>query len=121
VGRILGVFFLPFESAALVAMSPGHDSEIACRESNAVPTPSFTAVEASKLLHAGGNSTPAASVSSRVYARRISSAVVDEPFDAGQIPSNRYFIAPELVGFRSEIPIVLWPGIVDESRLEVRS
>ena len=73
-GRILGVFFLPIESAALVAMSPGHDSEIACRESN-----------------------------------------------AGQIPSNRYFIAPDLVGVRSEIPIVLWPGIVDESRLEVRS
>ena len=93
-GRILGVFLL-FENAALVAMPPVHDSEIA--------------------------STPAASVSSRAYARRISSPVVNEPFDAGQIPPNRYFIAPDLVGFRSEIPIVLWPGIVDKSRLEVRS
>jgi len=121
VGRILGVFFLAFESAALVAMPPAYDSEIACRESKAVPTTSFTAVEALKLLRADRNSILAASGSSRAYARRTSSPVVDQPFDAGQIPSNRYFIAPELVGFRSEIPIVLWPGIVDESRLEVRS
>ena len=120
-GRILGVFFLQFESAALVPMPPAHNSTIVCPESKAVPPPSFTEVETSKLLDASGNSVPAASVSSRAYSRRISSPVVDEPFDAGQIPCNRYFTAPDLVGFRPEIPIALWPGIVNESRLELRS
>ena len=121
VGRILGMFFLPSESATLMALSTAHDSKTACHESKAAPTLSLPAPETPILLDSSSHSIPAKLVSFLAHSRTISSSDVEELFDSGQIPSNRYFVAPDLVGFRSEISIVLWPGIFDESRLELRS
>ena len=120
-GRILGMFFLPFESAALVSMPPARDSETACHESKSAPAPSLPAAETPILLDSISHSNPAALVSFLAHSRRSSSPDVDEPFDAGQIPSNRYLAAPDLIGFQFEIPIALWPSIFNESRLELRS
>jgi hypothetical protein len=42
-----------------------------------------------------------------------------ESLDAGNVPSNRHLAVPDVIGFRFEMPIVLWPSIVDESGVEV--
>jgi len=97
------MFFQPFESATLMALPPAHDSETACHDSKAAPTPSLLTAQTSIPLDSNSHSIQAALVSFLALSRRSSSPDVDEPFDAGQIPSNRYFVAPDLVGFRSEI------------------
>jgi hypothetical protein len=94
------MFFLPFESATLMALP---------------------AAETSRLLVSNRNSIPAALVSSLAPSRRISPPDFGGPLDTGKIPSNRYFVVPDLIGLRFEMQIALWLSIVDESRLELRS
>jgi hypothetical protein len=114
------MFFLSFESTTLFALPPIHDSEIACHERKAVPTPSLPAAETSRRLVSNRNSIPAVPVSSLAPSRRISPPGFGGPLDTGEILSNRYFVVPDLIGFRFEMPIALWPSIVDESGLESR-
>ena len=118
-GRILGNFFLLLRSAIQASLAPTQDSEIACHESKAVPTLSLPAAKTSRPFVSNRNSIPAALVSSLAPSGKISSLGFGGPLDTGEIPSNSYFVVPDLIGFRFEIPITLWPSIVDESRLEL--
>jgi hypothetical protein len=94
VGRIWGTFSLLFQSAILVALSFPDDPAAACHENAPMPTPPLPAVE-----------TP-----------KSPSFDTGEPFVAGRIPCNRYFAFPDLIGFRFEVSITLWPSILGESR-----
>jgi len=114
------MFFLSLEGATLVALPPIHDSETACHKNKAVPAPSLPALDTSRLLVSNCNPIPAALVSSRARSRRISSPDFGGPVDAGKNLSNRYFLVSDLIGSRFEMPIALWPSIVDESGLELR-
>ena len=121
-GRILGMSFLPFESATLMALPlpPAHDSETVCHESKAGPTSSLLAAGTPGLLDSNSDSIPPALVTFFAHSRRISSPDLGELYDAGKTSSNRYFVIPDLIGSLSEMPIELWPSVVDGLRLQLR-
>jgi hypothetical protein len=85
-----------------------------------VPTLSLPAAKTSRPFVSNRNSIPAALVSSLAPSGKISPPDFGGSVDAEKILSNRYFLVPDLIGSRFEMPIALWPSIVDESGLESR-
>ena len=119
VGRIYRTFFLLFERAIQVAIPPAHWPRL-------LPAK----MRLSRFLRSRKSTLRDSSVQTpirswhrflhlSIFQTRTFQSGSRRPLDAGNIPSNHHFAVPDVICFRIET-IALWPGMVDESRFELR-
>jgi hypothetical protein len=103
VGRIYGIFFLLFERAIQAAMPPAYHPETAHPKNAAWPTPSFPKVNTSKQLCSVLQFDRGIDFFAfRFSGQEFPTPDLGGPLDAGNIPSNRHFAVPDVIGFRSK-------------------